>query len=99
MSYSFRIHAETKALVLERVMAELDRAIDNQPEHKHDVPIAKATAEALVALLPEEPGEGKLYYVNGNGSVGGNWGAAGLEQLTNATVNFTAGTIHAEAAR
>lgn len=69
MSYSFYVRAATKADVIAKVVAELDKVVANQPVHSADYAQAKASAEAFLGILPEA-NDKQDFYVSVSGSVG-----------------------------
>ena len=97
MSYSFSARGATKADVIAKVSAELDKVVVSQPIHAADRAQAQAAVEAFVAVIPENA-DGKDFYVSVSGSVGwsGNLGAADCT-ITSASVNVGASLIAKEA--
>lgn len=67
MSYSFSVRAASKEAVLEKVHAELEKIVQQQPVHAVDKAAAFDVASAFVELLPAD--EGKDVHVSVNGSV------------------------------
>jgi hypothetical protein len=96
MSYSFSARGATKAEVIGKVSAELDKVVASQPIHSADRAQAQAAAEAFVAIIPAND-EGKDFYVSVSGSVGwrGNLGVDSI--ITSASVNVSASLIAKEA--
>jgi len=69
MSYSLSARAATKAQVMEKVSAELEKVVAQQPIHSVDRWKAYETAAEFLAMLPNEAGE-KEFYVSVSGSLG-----------------------------
>lgn len=67
MSYSFFVHAPTKAEALSKVEAELQRVVELQPIHAADQQQAQAAAAAYVALMPDD--DAKDVHVSVSGSI------------------------------
>ena len=93
MSYSFNVRGETKAELMEKVIAELDKVVDTQPIHSADRLQAQTAVQAFVEIV-----QGKTdnldYYVSVSGSLSWN-GLAGTpeQELTSASVNIHASLI------
>lgn len=98
MSYSFSGRGATKAEVMEKVAAELDKVVAGQPIHAADRAQAQAAAQAFLDVLPDANGEQDIY-VSVSGSVGwsGVLGAAD-QVLTSAGVNVSVALIAKETA-
>lgn len=93
MSYSFNVRAGTKAEVLEKVAAELNQAVADQPIHSADREQAEAAASAFLGILPEV--DDKDYFISVNGSVG--YQGEGEERvITTASVGVSASLIAKE---
>lgn len=67
MSYSFSIDATTKAEAKDKVAAELDKVVQQQPIHVVDRKQARDAVEAFVSLLPDD--DTKDLHVSVSGSV------------------------------
>ena len=98
MSYSFSVTGATKADVMEKVDAELNKVVASQPIHAEDRDGARNSAEDFLDLLPE-PGETQEFHVSVSGSLGwtGTLGAAD-QALTSASVNVSASIVAKDAA-
>ncbi len=89
MSYSFSARGATKAEVMEKVVAELDKVVAGQPIHSADRAQAQAAAEAFLGVIPEV-NENQDFYVSLSGSVSWN----GTDNVvTSASANVTAALI------
>jgi hypothetical protein len=95
MSYSFSARGATKAEVIKKVDAELNKVVASQPVHSADHAQAKAAAEAFLGVLPD-PNAKQEFDVAVSGSVG--WsGVLGEDQvLTSAGVNVSATLVAKE---
>lgn len=88
MSYSFNARAATKAQVMEKVSAELEKIVAQQPIHSIDRWKAYETATEFLAMLPDEAGE-KDFCVSVSGSLG--WTEGNI--VTSASVNVGASLV------
>jgi hypothetical protein len=92
MSYSFTITATTKAEAKERVAAEFDKVVTQQPAHVRDRASALAAAGAFLDLIADD--ESKDFTVTVNGSV--SWQAV-LEPGNAETIPLTAAAVSVSA--
>lgn len=94
MSYSFSARGVTKAEVLTKVSAELDRVVASQPVHQADRYQVQAAVEAFLEILPSNP-DGKEFSVSVSGSVGWNGLTDADLVITGAGVNVSASLVPA----
>lgn len=87
MSYSFSARGATKAEVMEKVVAELDKVVAAQPIHAADRSPAQAAVNAFIDLLPVDAE--KDFSVSVSGSLG--W--RGGQILTDAGVSVQASLV------
>jgi hypothetical protein len=85
MSYSFNVTAASKAEAKQKIAAEFDSVLANQPVHAADRASAQAAAEAFVDVV-NEPAEGEELAVTVNGYV--SWRVEG--EFTGASVGVSA---------
>lgn len=69
MSYSFSVNAPTKEGAIAAVVNELNKVVNNQPEHAADIPAAKEAAKAFINVLLD-PDETECVGVTMWGSLG-----------------------------
>jgi len=93
MSYAFNVRAGTKEQVTEKVAAELEKVVAQQPIHAVDRFKAFETACELLAMLPNDAGE-KEFNVSVSGSLG--WTEGNV--VTSASVNVQTSLVAKEKA-
>jgi L-fucose mutarotase/ribose pyranase (RbsD/FucU family) len=93
MSYAFAVRGTTKAQVMEKVSAELEKVVAQQPIHSIDRWKAYETATEFLAMVPNETGD-KEFYVSVSGSLG--WIEGNV--VTSACVNVQASLVAKEKA-
>lgn len=91
MSYSFSARGATKAEVMQKVAAELDKVVASQTIHAADRAHAQAAAETFLGVVTDPSGS-KDFYVSVSGSV--SWGLDDV--ITAASVNVSAGLMAKE---
>lgn len=89
MSYSFSARGATKAEVLEKVGAELDKVVAAQPAHKADREPAYNAVEWFLAVV--QGTDDKDFSVSVNGSVG--WNSDAPEIITGAGVGVSVSLV------
>ena len=95
MSYSFSVRAATKAEVLTKVNAELDKVVAAQPVHAGDRQQAYAATEAFLEIIPES--DDMDLSVSVHGSLG--WTEDGADKVfSSASVGVSAQLVVKEAA-
>ena len=92
MSYSFSARGATKAEVMQKVVAELDKVVANQSIHAADRKQAQSTAEAFLGVV-RNANEQEDFYVSVSGSV--SWRDA---IVTSASINVSASLVAKEKA-
>jgi hypothetical protein len=92
MSYSFVVRADTKTAVLEKIAAQFDTVVAQQPIHAADRAQAQATAEAFLEIIPSKADDQDFYV-----SVGGSVGWRDDNVITSASVNISAYLVPKEA--
>ena len=94
MSYSFNVRASDKSEAMDKVIAELDKVVVNQPVHAKDRDAARRAAEAFIDILPTDEDKDVQVYMSGSCS----WsGASGDEVISQAGVNVSAALVAREA--
>lgn len=66
MSYSFTVHAASKAEALDLVEAEFEKVVQSQPVHAADKEQAQAAAAAFIELMPDDADKDVHVTVNGS---------------------------------
>jgi len=98
MSYSFSVRGATKAEVIEKIGAELNKVVLSQPIHAADRVQAQAAAEAFLGVIPGKS-DNQDFYISVSGSVGWNGILGTADQvLTSAGVSVSANLVAKEAA-
>lgn len=88
MSYSIAVTAPTKAEVLVKVAAELDKVVQHQPSHKRDQAQALAAAASFVGALADD--DTRDVHVSMHGSLSGPYADGDYTAITSASVGVTA---------
>lgn len=65
MSFSFTVRGPTAAQALEVVAAKLDLVVHDQPVHRLDAEIVKATAASYAGILGQEEGRDVIISCHG----------------------------------
>ena len=84
MSYSFSVTAADRAEAQEKIAAQFDAVVSNQPEHAADRDAAETAVMAFVDLLTE-PSEDQQIAVSVSGYL--SWRETGKYQSANVSVN------------
>ena len=66
MSYSFTARGKSKAEAKAAASAELEKVVEAQPIHKHDMQTAKNVAIDVIDLLPDDDDRDVMISVNGS---------------------------------
>lgn len=94
MSYSVGARAATRAEVVEKIVAALDKVVENQPIHAADRAQAQAAAEAFLGVIPDA-NENQEFALSVSGSV--SWSGSGADSvITSASVNVSASLVAKE---